>query len=1340
MQFNNKFYFFLIFIILFDSFSLLSQDLDEYRKEYLNSSNGLQNNFISKIITDSYGLKWFGTEGGMIRYDGLDFKIYRPTTEKNREQLLNENIETLFCDSLGEIWVGTKSGGLSSYNPITDEFTNYNYLINKNKEKTIRITGILEDNQHNIWVTTWNNGVFSFDLRSKEIKNHFSNTNKLKGIAKDKFGDVWWISSTSISRYDHIEQCTTSQKLPLAGAMCLFYDKTANTFLIGGGEGLYEFSPKSKKGFLFKKISDSSIKRVQSIYMDIDRRIWVGSWTEGLHLISNDQKTIKKIPLNYDCSNSNFETILDIQIDKNGTIWLGTGQGGVIKLVPSKGIKYSNENCGIRNGVLNNDILSVITDRNNGVWCGTLREGVKYSSDGKKFSNLSDQLSLKTSCFIELGNEMLVGTKNGIFFFNTDNLSKGISKHILKKHKITSIYLDSSNQLWIGTQMKGLFVYDYMRDGSLKFNTSYTSYQKETGLDSNRITTILEDSQRKIWIGTYNGIYCYNDQESKFIRKDTTIKNEIPSVIILSMFINSKNELLIGTSGGLLKLNHTNGQLKVIQKYGPSNGLKNEYITAVTEDASHNIWITNLAGISMIKQGSDVITNLNYKGNNFYSMNKRSCHNTGKIIYFGSSNGLFTIDPEKVNVSKNTPDILITNLKINNKEVGIRKEVNGRILLNKNIISTDQLLLTYKERIINLNFVPTVFTNEYSLNYHYRIKGFQNSWVNNGNDKNINLIGLKPGKYIIQIKSSRDNITFGNTKSISIEILPPLWQSNFALFFYFLVFSTVVVFISRILINRARLKESLKIERLNKTLDKELYNAKIAFYTNVSHEIRTPLTLIITPLADILASSNIEKGVKTNLQYVQKNAQRLLSLVNQLLDFRKAELGLLKLQVSSANFVNFAKEVFISYKGFAQTKLIDYNFKTTRSVIPLTFDHQKMEVVLNNLLSNAFKFSPNNGKIVMSLSINDSFCEISIEDSGPGIPLKYQDKVFDRFFQVSDQKLGISYGSGIGLSLCKKIVNLHNGDVSFESKVSKGTIFKIQLPLDEKNYLIDDFLIDDTTNKSLNKSLANELSTLNDKEKEKNASQNLLVVDDNEDIRRYITSVFDQSFNVITASDGHSAIEIVENSEIHLIISDLMMPKMSGLQLCETLKSQISTSHIPIILLTGKTSKTNEEYGLKIGADAYVKKPFDVNILKSKVVSLLENRQRIKKHIKNSLRFDVPEDLELIDIEEVFIKKTQQIVEENFMDPNFSVQTLASELNMSQSSLYRKLKSVTGMSIAGFIRSVRLKKSTNLLLNTDLKLNEIGYAVGFNDYKYFKRSFIDLYGMSPMEFRKNKLK
>ena len=1322
--------------------TLLKNKFAEYYLEYIDISKGLSNNYVSKIQQDDFGMMWFACEGGLNRYDGSTFKIIRPN-DRYAGNLLNENIETTFIDSKGNIWVGTKSGGVSKYSQEADQFVNFNDIIRNGRDiPTIRITDIAEDNSGNIWIATWGLGLYKIDAVKNQMLESFLGNKIIQDIEVDDFGNVWSTSNNAIHKYDPSEGRLINLDMTFGVGMALHYDHKSESLLIGSTEGLFSFDIATYGIKELQQSVELGFERINAITVDNKGRIWTGSWSQGLYYSNADRNHFKKYSLIPDNqNNTNYEIVLDIQVDKSDQIWVGTGYGGVVKLSPRKSISYIANEFDNDINLPDNNIQSIIKDSNGALWCGTWAGGLGYSLDGLNFKTLPGTKGVKVSAFQELEDSMIVGTANGLSVYNKHDLRKRDLNKEYSKRKIKDIFYDSKQRLWVGSQQQGLFLYDYGNNQSLQKGVRFWSKSNKSGeLNSERISKIVEDHQGNIWVGTYNGLYIFNPSDSTFIRKDQPQSGNFPSVIVLSLLTTEKGELWIGMPGGLIKTKVDDGDIEIQQVFNVDKGLKSDYITGVTMDKKGNIWISNTTGLATILEENDAVINLTLNQVNSYAMNINSYFNDGSYIYFGSSNGFFLFDPLQIDPLDTAPNLIFNNLKIDNKEVLVGDSINGRVVLEQAMPFAKEVKITHKESIVSVGFVPDDFRDQANLKYFYRVLGLQDNWIDNGNSTEISFVGLDAGSYTLEVKCTRDKVHFSAINSLEVKVTPPPWLSKWAYFIYLLILIIVSVFIIKFFVNRAKLKANLVMAKLATVKEHELNEAKLRFFTNMSHELRTPLTLILSPITEILSRSRLNPDIKERLNYVEKNAKRLLDLINQLIDFRKADQGELNLQAATGNFTKFAREIFLSFKGYSETQDVVYDFKTSSEDIPLTFDRDKMEIVLCNLLSNAFKFTSKKGKITISLSENDDHCIITVKDTGKGVSKEFQDKIFNRFFQIQDSESLKMVGSGIGLSLSHRIVQLHHGNIELKSRKGKGSQFIVKIPKGSQHFTEDQLVSSFRSSENIQTYGVTdddyEIETFSDLSDE--TTMKLLIVDDNKDILSYLKKLFhEDGYQVETAGNGLEGKQKALETVPDLIISDVMMPEMDGIEMCKHLKNNIQTSHIPVILLTARTSTVHEVDGLETGADDYVRKPFDAKVIKSRVASQLQNRQKMRSYLVNKIRFESRPAIKPVNKEEKFINDLSKKVEESMHDEHFSIESLADVLCMSQSTLYRKIKSLTGMSIAGFIRSVRLKKATEILITEDIKLSAVAYSVGFNDYKYFKKSFSQQYGLTPREYREN---
>jgi len=1343
---------YLLFFQLNTPILLTSQTdiIDDFNIEHIDVSTGLSNNYVSKIIEDNQHIKWFATEGGVNKFDGLSFTHYKPGLEC--PGLTNENIETLFKDRKGNIWIGTKSGGLSKYNPIKDKFINYNLFLQHDiNDVDLRITSIVEDDHGNIWIGSWSHGLYVLDDLSQKLVKQFQDYMIITAIIKDRFGNIWFSSKGQINKYDPSEDRIISFELQAGTIFDLIEDTISNQIIIASSKGIFTCNSSSYKIEELNASISGSLSAINCLAIDKEHRLWAGSWKQGLFVSDSAYRNFSNVKLQSPLAKTRkYDVVLDIHIDANSDFWIATGYGGVLRLTANKKFKCIQNTIKSKNGLQDDNVQSIILQSNNTLWLGTRFGGLFYSSNWSEFKKVENYPDIKINCLLEKNERIFIGTNNGLYSVNIKDSFGKVKFLALPKTQIKTLYIDKFENLWIGTQLDGLAVTNLNNDPEIA-HLNYHKYElgvKGT-IGSNRISTIIEDINGDLWIGTYNGLYLFDRVQGLFIRFDHYTGLSFPSVIFLSIFPDKDGKLWVGLPGGLFELQFVNDKLKILNSYSSKNGLFNEYVTAVTNDNYGNIWLTTAGGLAKLPKNKKKFINYG-KGDGIKvtSFNINSLVSNKEHIIIGGADGFVFFNPDQIEDNLNPPEIILTNLKIDNKTVNVGEKINDRIILHKNISYTKNIELTYKEKIFSISYISSNYSGHQNLNYSYRLLGFRNDWINNASSTEVSYTSLTPGKYRFEVRASHDNVQFGKIMQLKITILPPPWATVWAYAIYVIILIGILFLIYIMITRQMKLKSSLEIAKIDQEKEYEIAEAKMRFFTNISHELRTPLTLIISPLSEILLMNDLSKKLKKRLQYIENNASRLLNLINQLLDFRRTEKGLLKLEPDKYDIVEFTKKIYLSFNEMANEKSIQYRFHVAFDELKILYDQDKMKIVLYNLLANAFKFTDKGGGINLKLDQNNANCIISISDSGIGISEEHQTEIFNRFYQVSNTNSTTVAGSGIGLSLAKKLIDLHFGEIRVISELNKGTEFIIELPLNnpqlEQNVVHKNIKPEkDLSQVRFNEDKIEEKPDIDEEsdEDEKDTitseKQEILIIDDNKDIRNYLKDLLNIKYHTIEAENGLVGLNLAKEHIPDLIISDIMMPEMDGITLSSKLKKDIATSHIPIILLTARTSNEFEVDGLQTGADDYIRKPFNATIVKTRIEGLLKNRQKVRDYYLNKIRFEANAEVVINDTESDFIEKAIKLVEGNMNNEDFGIDFLTDKLFMSQSTLFRKIKSLTGMSITGFIRSLRLKAAANLIRTEDMSLSQISYEVGFNDYKYFKKSFKEQFECLPSEYRKS---
>lgn len=1313
------------------AFSFQDNRAEEFTIDVLNVRRGLLSNYVTKVVSDEYNFKYFATEGGITKFDGYDFSEYKPGPDY--PGLENENIETLFKDREHQIWIGTKGGGLSKLDPQKNQIQSFNQGFKDYSDKPLRVIAINQSNDGMIWIGTWNNGVFVLDEDTGEVVEHFPFNQPVYNIIVDQFWNIWFVSGTYLMKFDPSEERLLRFPVGMFANNLIEDPVRQKIWLIGNGQKkvlIYAFDLESQQ--IEKIDSGLSARYVKSIALDPRGRLWIGSWGDGLFISDQQVRNFKKVntnPHSTTVENINYSIILSIDIDENGIAWLGTSHGGTLILYPNKGFDFSSISG--QEGIIDRNVTAYLISKSGVAYKGTLTEGL-FSNRGNSGYTLEKNVKKsKVHTLYEWEDYLFVGTGNGLYIAESGDLSR--AKYFFPNQKITTVLVDSKDRLWVGTQQSGLKMVDFTSYTDLSAWTIFEENIPDNPLENNRISQIKEDPQGRIWVGTYSGINRYDEASQKFKTQADLLGDQMDLTIINDLFL-SEDKLYLGTPNGFLTLKVQGEELVLEDSFEMNKGLINDFICAIEEDQSGNLWLSTTTTVTKFDPKSKnfinydredgVLINSFHSGSSFQDQRGR--------IYFGGSNGLVSFDPGQIEEEFNVPEVVLTKLTVNNQVLHVGDGVDGSVILENSIQNTRKIDLDYSQNHLSLTFAVNDFFGPDNVAYSYQLKGMNEEWVELGTLNQLSFTGLPWGDYELMIRASRNNQDWSPVRSLLISIQAPPWLRWYAFVFYVALALGIVFLIRYISLRQAKLRAELQIIQIEKEKEHELNEAKITFFTNISHEFRTPLTLILSPVTELLEKFDFKEVVREKLLLVESNSKRMLRLINQLLDFRKSEHGLLKLHLSFADFVEFSKEVFLSFQNLASQKKIAYHFESHVDQLPMEFDRNQMEIVLCNLLSNAFKYTRQGGKIEVRLEVKSGQLSLTIEDNGIGMTAEESARVFDRFYQVQNAETSNLVGSGIGLAFSKNIVDLHEGEISIQSEKGKGTEVRIILPLESGESR-------DRDPKEEGVELLTEIEIQEQGDLKIEMSQKsarILIADDHEDIRKYLRGLLEEEYEILEAEDGLAAWELINQEIPDVIISDVMMPRMDGIKLCEQVKSQITTSHIPVILLTARTSLAYEMEGLKTGAEDYITKPFNSGIVKTRIANILENRNKLREYFLNKVRFEPDnQNASETDMDSVFIEKAIQLVNENLQNENFGIEMMVDQLFMSQSTLFRKIKSLTGLSITAFIRSVRLKKAAQIILQSNMKLSQVAYEVGFNDYKHFKKSFQQQFDCLPSEYK-----
>lgn len=1372
----------LFILFTFPSFS--QNNNIEFR--HLSSDDGLSQNFVSCILQDQKGFMWFGTKDGLNRYDGHTFAVYQHDPFDTTTISANY-ITALYEDSRGYIWIGTLNGGLNCFDRNTEIFHHIHYSsVGLDNFNTNEIKSIAEDKTGNIWVATRNDGLFKITLNHKNFyaasyKQYIHQQDKSKSLSSnntstiflDSNGILWVGTENGLNKFDfklgsftYFKIQTKNSKAPPSPydqSVNAIYESKNGTFWIGTVSGLVKFERENGTYKLFPheyEIYRYGWGNIIAITEDHHGKLWLATPGELMRFdpTNNSYDYFKNDPFNP--KSISFSSISSLYTDKTGIVWVGTAGMG-INLYDSKANRFSilfkkKETASRITGF---SVRSILEENNDIVWVSTAvlyrwnrktGELKSYESSSDKpndFGNTGIWTMIKSS-----DGKIWTATSEGLYRYDpsTEKAKQykfnPAEKSGLPQKEVYAVFEDRERRIWIATENYFCRLIDIDKGIFQNFR-----YQPAPSITEQVRPVIYQDNKGTFWLGTRNGFLHFDLQKKSFytFKNDPAKPNSLNNDIINSICpdpLKPDKILWLGTSGG--GLNRFNIDEKTFSHFTEREGLPNNVVYGILPDENGNLWLSTNKGLSKFNPLNNSIRN--YDVNDGLQSNE---FNTGAYylskngeMFFGGIKGLNYFHPNKIFDNPYIPKITLTNLKLGDHYVSI-KDQNS--VLKRPFSETNELVLSYDEDVITFEFASLDYSAPNKNRYAYKLENFNEDWIYSGSLRSATYTHLPFGEYVFRVKGSNNDGVW-NEEGITLKLIitPPWWSRWWAYIIYSFLFLSILYIIRRYELNRLKLKNQLKVEKIEIDTLRNLDQLKSHFFANISHEFRTPLTLILGQIESVL-SSNIETKEKGKLQVATRNARRLLTLINQLLDLSKLEAGSMELNAGQHNIVSFLKSLFYSFESLADNQKITLRFETQLENIPVVFDPDKMEKVFYNLVANAFKFTSAQGEIKVSLKIiEQSKVEISVKDTGIGIPADRISHIFDRFYQIDSSSTREHEGTGIGLALTKELVELHRGKISVKSELNEGTVFSIYLPLGELKSN-KELSPEKTTNYSTIGDTPDDNETeliLNDEHRELNISNSdakilvtnqneiVLIAEDNADVRAYIREQLENDYKILEAKNGEEGFSIAQNEIPDLIISDVMMPKKDGYQFCKEIRNDEKTSHIPIIMLTAKAGLDDKIEGLETGVDAYLTKPFSARELRVRVKNLIYQRKQLRKRFSKSTILK-PSDVSVVSVDQIFLEKTIRTIEKHFEDEQFGVEKLADEMNMSVSQLNRKLNALVDQPPGQLIRSFRLQRAADLLKQNAGTVAEICYRVGFNDQAYFSRAFKKQFGTSPSEYK-----
>lgn len=1230
-------------------------------------ADGLPSATVRAIAQDAQGYMWFGTKNGLSRFDGYQFKNFQYS--KNTPNAIGHNF--IYCITTVDsthLWIGTENG-IYILNLETARFTPFEPV----REK--RIGDILKDKDGIIWITTRLHGLYRYDPAKNATINYKSgnsdlSSNELTKLAQDDDGNIWiGTLGAGINLYNPLSK--TFSTLPLNNRIInTIYKGKDGTMWIGTmNGGLYKYQHRTFRTYTHtdspSSIKDNIVRAICQIGPD---KLYVGT-EKGLNVLdlATDRFTAYTNSSN-DPFSIGDNSVYTIYPDKAGMLWVGTFFGGV-SYFNEKGSDFELYYPTGEPGALSGRAVSCFLEEAPGkLLVGTEDGGLQYfNATTKTFSRFPYPLSYHNI-------HTLLKDKNGHIWIgifaggiNIYDPYTGKIQHLLGNENVFCIYQDKDDQIWVGTD-RGLSQYN---------NGQFTSILQE-GMTNTIIYDIYEDDNKTLWFATYyNGLHAYNKKTRQWKNIHEEDKNKLTC-----LYDDHKGNLWIGTDGmGLHKYTPATNTLTV-------SSIHANVIYGIQPDDRGQLWVTTNNGIYAVDLKSEKAKHyLQNQQFNYKALYKAA---DGKL-YAGGIKGFNAFYPEQLTTTPEDIKVSFTNFQLFNKNVSVS---------DKQINYIRRLVLDHNQSVLSFEFAALDFSAPEKMSYAYKMQGFDHDWNYVGDQRKATYTNLAPGTYTFKVKATRDESNWNVPEStIRLVIKPPFYRTTVAYLIYLLIMLAIIYVIHKYI----RKQHQVKLERLKNKEEQAFYAQKIEFFTVMAHEIRTPLSLIIAPLEKLLAMSKWEKEEKEQLTIMDENAERLMDLVNQLLDFRRIESDAYKVEKENIEVISFVQAIYSRFSSLPYQKNIDFTLSTKVSSLLLHADPEVLNKILSNLLINAFKFARKQVHLIVYLE-GPNVC-ISIEDDGMGIPAADIKNIFKKFFTVSQE----NQSSGIGLALASALAEKHGGRLLVESR--EKTIFTLELPV--------------TTN-------------ITQKTEEREVVNNdrplILIVEDDASIQSFLaTSLREIGYNTINANNGTTALQLIEDKDIDLVISDVMMPEMDGLELCRQVKNNIHHSHIPIILLTAKGSHETELEGLEAGADAYIMKPFRWKHIAAKVRNLIESRETLRLKYAASPNSDISV-LATNSTDKQFMEKVVSIIESRITDSQLSVEELSRDMAMSRSNLHKKLKSLSGYVPNELIKLVRLKHAARLLLTTDHPISEIAYMTGFSSPSYFSKCFLQQFKMTPKEY------
>lgn len=1311
---------------------------------HFESEQGMANINISHLYQDSYGFLWIASNYGLHYFNGYEFKTFLSNPDDSTS--LNTNFNSyIWEDEQHKIWIHNFYRGLSYYDHTSEKFTHF--LLDK------RIHSAIIDDQDDVLLALANKeGIGNFNSQTKQFEVIITspiqgcfNSSYFNDVIRDKYGNIWF-SGDHLYHYDTISTkvaCFTKEGGDISNnyVSTFFIDSKENLW-VGTAKGINLWNDQEE---VFKQIIPSSYPEIRALnnldldYIfcfveDKDGNFWIGTGGGLLYYdITNDYFQV----FQYEENNPNSireGIVTTLAFDNSDILWLGS-ENGLSMLPPTAGQFDSQLNNAIVGKQLNPRVVRQVIQTDSSEYWLAHSEGLYHINrqDGKYVrKRISDQMMF--GLYAGRNRDIYAGIiSDGFIQVNNDAVINHFPMgypndgSLLLGNPVFDFVEDMTGTLWIAAGGE-LNRYDPDTGRFLHMSNFTSDTTRHLGLT--RVYDLMIDQQENLWLASQNGLYYLPRFElTKEIGERlnfTTFQHDINDPysinnnVTTTLLESADGTIWVGTETGLNR--YENGRFI---RYSWAE--KGSLVLSIVEDNQQNLWLGTINGLVHFNRQEDTFTTYTTRdglpANNFKL--KNGFRNVDGQMVFATELGIINFHPDNLYKNRDTPPILITDFKLFNQSISPKKDST---LLNMPIYLTENITLQHWQNVLTVQFTALNFLNSQENQYAYQLIGFDDTLQHIGNRREVTFTNLDPGTYTLWVQgSNNDGVWNTEGTKLHINILPPWWQTRWAMLFWGILLISILYTIYKFQLGR-------QLDRAEAVRLQELDTFKNRLYTNITHEFRTPLTIILGMVQQI-RTKPVEQ-LTNGLNMIQRNGKHLLQLIEQMLSLNKLETGNLVIQKTQGDVILFLKYIIEPFIALAASQSIELRVVVGTEALIMDYDTEKLKSIVSNLLSNAIKFTPSDGKIVVEIKEIQQQLSITVSDTGIGIPANKLGKVFERFYQIDDHSTRQSEGTGIGLALTKGLVELLDGNIQVYSKIGKGTVFTVLLPIQQMAPIATNLPL---SLEKISPPTAIQSATFLEND---NEFPLLLIVEDNQDVAYYLTTCLEEKYNLIFANDGQEGIEKALKHIPDLIVSDVMMPNKDGFELCEALKKDILTSHIPIILLTAKADIQSKLEGLKYGADAYLAKPFNERELEVRLENLFNLREKLRTYYTSSQFVHSTKNNGLStkhsSQETIFLKQLIECIHQEIDNTELTAELLAEQMNMSYSNLYRKLKALSDMSVSEYIRHIRIQKAAQLLLNRlDLNISQVAIEVGFSTLAHFSREFKKQYKESPSRFRKS---